>query len=297
MLGDVVGMKDDGMERQRANAEAASERVSLGFSPVSSSRLPQTASSEPEGIEEAGERSVAPIPTPPPSTLWSEPPPGFTESWLKTNTNAALRTERDLHYAIDRVQRARWPLHADRTKNWDAYIALRHVLDCVTVDDWVLDAGADRVSSFLPTLAWLGYRNLLGLNLLEPGPSQVGGITYNHGNIEWTKLEDEAFAFVACLSTIEHDVDVVKFLGEAARILKPGGHLFISTDFWREPIVTPVAGWRIFTPHGIMSIIDQAAKVGLYLTSEGDLAVIDRVCHHAGLDYTFVNLLFEKRGA
>ncbi len=218
-----------------------------------------------------------------------------SDPWLDRNTNAALRTEADLNYAIDAVKANYWPVHPDHTKNWDCYIALRHVMKHASPGEPILDAGADRVSTFLPTLARLGYKDLTGVNLLETKMEHVGGITYKHGNIEGTGHPDGWFSFVACLSTIEHGVEVPKFLAEAARILKPGGHLFISTDYWREPIHTGITGWKIFSLADIMWLATGACiGHGLHLAKEASFETEDRVCHHGGCDYTFINLLFRK---
>jgi SAM-dependent methyltransferase len=99
---------------------------------------------------------------------------------------------------------------------------------------------------------------------------------------------------MACLSVIEHGVNVEKFLASASRVLKPGGHLFISTDFWEDPIDTGVSDWRIFRPGEIWEIAASAPLYGLTLTSPLKLECGEKVCHHGGCDYTFVNMLFQK---
>jgi hypothetical protein len=92
-------------------------------------------------------------------------------------------------------------------------------------------------------------------------------------------------------------VNVPKFLAEAARILTPRGYLFISTDFWNEPIDTKIDGWRIFTREDIRGIYNAAYRVGFTYPAydlSWNMSAEERVCHHGGCDYTFVNLLFQK---
>jgi SAM-dependent methyltransferase len=207
--------------------------------------------------------------------------------------NAALRSEVELQKAIREIEKNEWPVHPDRTKNWDCLIALNLVRGEIGIDDPILDAGADRVSTFLPTLDHLGYTHLQGINLLDYA-GKSGNIYYLQGNITNTMFFSQHFAFVACLSTIEHGVDIDSFMRESARILRPDGYLFVSTDFWRDRIDTHIPGWNIFTPLEIRGIVQIAAEWGLRLTSDLDLECNERVCNHAGLDYTFICLLFQR---
>jgi SAM-dependent methyltransferase len=207
--------------------------------------------------------------------------------------NTALRSEVELQKAIREIEESECPVHPDRPKNWDCLMALTLVRALIGIDDPILDAGADRVSTFLPTLDLLGYTHLQGINLLDYA-GKSGKISYLQGDITDTKLAPQHFAFVASLSTIEHGVDIDSFMRESARILRPKGYLFVSTDFWRDRIDTHIPGWNIFTPLEIRGIVQIAAECGLRLTSDLDLECNERVVHHAGLDYTFICLLFQR---
>jgi len=206
--------------------------------------------------------------------------------------NAALRSESELRKAIREIENNGWPVHPFISKNWDCLKAINLVRALVCTDDPVLDSGADRVSTFLPTLDLLGYTDLQGINLLDyTGVS--GNISYLRGDITDTKFDPRRFAFVGCLSTIEHNVDIDAFMRESARILRPRGYLFVSTDFWRDTIDTCNLEWTIFTPLAIRGIVQIAAEHGLRLTGNLDLRCDEQICHHDGLDYTFVSLLFQ----
>jgi 2-polyprenyl-3-methyl-5-hydroxy-6-metoxy-1,4-benzoquinol methylase len=103
------------------------------------------------------------------------------------------------------------------------------------------------------------------------------------------------------LSVIEHGVPVKGFLVEAARLLKPGGVLFISTDYDQNPPDTtgktaygqPV---HIFSPDEIRDIVKQAGDVRLKLVGELRLDHAERPVHWSrlGIDYTFISLGLRK---
>jgi hypothetical protein len=92
---------------------------------------------------------------------------------------------------------------------------------------------------------------------------------------------------------------VKAFLSESARVLKPGGHLFVSTDYWCEDVDTkgqeafgvPV---KVFTRDEIEALIRMARDVGLVPTSPPDLTCKDKTVSWIGMDYTFVSLMFKK---
>jgi 2-polyprenyl-3-methyl-5-hydroxy-6-metoxy-1,4-benzoquinol methylase len=116
-----------------------------------------------------------------------------------------------------------------------------------------------------------------------------------------TSFPDARFDAITCLSVIEHGVPVEAFLAEAARLLKPAGVLFISTDYDQEPPDTtgktaygqPV---HIFSPDETREIVKQADDVGLRLVGELKLAHVERPVHwqRLGIDYTFISLGFRK---
>lgn len=100
---------------------------------------------------------------------------------------------------------------------------------------------------------------------------------------------------------IEHGVDLRSYFREAFRILKPGGVLITSNDYWEIPIDTTGrqmfgAPVRIFSRDEILLAIDLAVKSGLVPTGSIDLSCDQRVVHWAemDLDYTFLVMCFRK---
>ncbi len=225
--------------------------------------------------------------------------------WVAGQTNTALRDQA----AVDRAERllheAGLALHPDRPKNWDGLLALFHALAAASAGPGtrlaVLDAGAERYSAFLPALRRLGFSGLTGINLVFDGEERADGIVFRHGDITSTGLPPASCDYIACLSVIEHGVDVAAFLRESARLLRPGGRLFVSFDYWQEAIDTrgqyaygvPV---RVLTAADVATMLAEAREVGLALDGPADFACRERVVHWRRLDlrYTFANVLFRR---
>ena len=226
-----------------------------------------------------------------------------TEQWVETQTNRALQSEHDVGRAYVEAMKAGVPFHNDRWKNWDNIIAVKHVLKDVKPADRILDAGACRdpksPSAFLPGLSEHGYQRLIGCNLDEKHRVMERGIRYEPGDIMNTTYPDGFFGFVACLSVIEHGVNEFKFLQEMSRIIKRGGKLFVSFDYWYHPIDTgDRMAWgapvRIFNADDVHAMVKYADGIG-FQCANYTLSCGDAVINCFGLNYTFFNLLLECR--
>jgi SAM-dependent methyltransferase len=229
------------------------------------------------------------------------------DDFAARETNRALLTRAAVAEALQLLHENGLPLHNDTPKNWDTLLALYHAVRTTARNALVLDAGAETYSSFLPSLARLGFTNLLGVNLTfdaSQAPVRVGPIEFRHGDIEaLTELPDNSFGYAASLSVIEHGVDLPRFFGEMSRVLVPGGHLYISTDYWGPGMDTSGieaygVPFRTFDAGDILRMEATAAAAGLLVTGPIGTEVGDRVVHWKRMDlhYTFHNLLFRRPG-
>jgi SAM-dependent methyltransferase len=226
-------------------------------------------------------------------------PPEIWRDW----ENTVLRTRAQSEAARQAVSDAGLHPHGDEPKNWDALLALGLILDRFPPTARVLDAGATLYSRLLPWLYLYGFRRLHGVDLTFDEPVQLGPIRYERMDLTATTFEAGSFDAIACLSVIEHGVPIDAYLREASRLLRPGGLLVTSTDFWCEPVATgdkEAYGVRahVLTPAEIEACIAEGRRHGLRPTRRVDLRCEDKVVHwdRVDLDFTFVAFVLEKTG-
>lgn len=218
--------------------------------------------------------------------------------------NTALQTREDVELSVREVAECGLVPHADRPKNWDRLVALGAILERFPRHAAILDAGSTQSSKLLPWLYLYGYRRLHGVDLTYTRPIRRGPIRWEPMDLTRTTFADQSFDVIACLSVIEHGVPLDAYIREATRLLRPGGLLITSTDFWCSPVETggqeaygvPI---RIFTPAEIDQCVGLAVEAGLRLTSPLSLDCNERAVTWSrfGLDYTFVNFVLEKPGS
>jgi len=230
----------------------------------------------------------------PPST-----PAPIWQPWV----NAALLSRADYERAIAELERCGLPPHPDPPKNWDALVALGLVLAETDASASVLDAGAAPYSTLLPWLSMLGYERLWGIDLAERATRRLGPIVYERGDVTRTRFPDDMFDAVTCLSVIEHGVDLDAYLAETARILRSGGLLVMSTDYWSEPVDTRGrsaygAPLTIFGPRAIEALVERAGEHGFAPLVPLDLRTGERAVEwrEHRLRYTFVTVALRAGG-
>lgn len=213
-----------------------------------------------------------------------------------------LRSEDEVNAALAEVRRLGLPPHGAAAKNWDSLAALDLILRHTTRRAHVFDAGGEYYSRVLPWLGLYGYTHLVAGNLDFHESGTRGAIRYEPMDLTRTPFASASLDAVTCLSVIEHGVDVEVFFTEMARILKPGGFLVTSADFWGDPIDTrgqhahgvPI---RVFTPEDIHSALACAARHGLSLLAPLDLSTGEPVVHWREYDLRYTFILFSLRKA
>jgi len=221
-----------------------------------------------------------------------------------------LNSWEDLGKSIGKLQKARCGYHGDATKNWDLS-QINEIFRNYEKDIRILDMGC-RASHILRFAYERGFRNCIGIDLsisIEDRLSQVQLMLRDKTlrrpyrlmkmNLMKTTFPDHYFDFIICLSVIEHGVNIDSFLKESSRILKNGGTLFVSTDYWEPKINTDDSQlfglkWNIFSRREIEDLIGLAKNYGLMMDSCEIPPVGEQIIHLLGRNYTFISLFFRK---
>lgn len=216
--------------------------------------------------------------------------------------SGTLKTEAEWRQAFENGRHLRVPLHRAPEKNWDHLAAVSTILARTTPSARILDAGAEFYSNVLPALFVYGYRDLHGINLSFSSPARRGPILYLPGDLTRTPFADDSFDAITCLSVIEHGVPLENYFREMHRLLKPGGVLITSTDYYPTPIDTrglvahgsPI---KIFSKPEVQAALSLAHDLGLDPTRGIDLECTEKPIRWEpyGLEYTFVIFTLQKK--
>lgn len=191
-----------------------------------------------------------------------------------------------------------YPSHRLPCKDWDIANILRDLSD-----GDLLDMGSSD-SFLLASALRKGIRGTkVGIDLQRPDVP-LDGVTYLVGDLTNTGLPDGTFANITCLSVIEHDVDFRAFAREVARLLVPGGKLYMTFDYW-TPKISPrlrLFGrpWHILDKGDVERLVAACRARMLDLTHPVDWTLGTPVIngrYHAPdplLAYTFGMLAFQK---
>lgn len=213
--------------------------------------------------------------------------------------------------SIMRLQAASLPLHITPQKNWDHSLVIDLAAN-VDRQDAVLDLGCGPGLT-LQLLSSAGFKDLNGIDLGISARTRLmrlvrrfgrpAEMTYKFrsGDITKTNWAGSSFGLLTCISVIEHGVSITAFLRECARLLRPGGLLLITTDYWAEKIETERGllayglPWQVFDERGIKSVIAEAAEHGLKLLIDQPIpACRSKITCWNGKEYTFIALAFRR---
>ena len=214
--------------------------------------------------------------------------------------NAVLKNQKEANRAITQVHKLGLPLMKFPPKNWDSLAALDLVLKSTGKDGRIFDAGGELYSMILPWLFLYGYKNLSAGNLVFHKSTHKGPIVYHHSDITKTGLDNAAYDAITCLSVIEHGVNLRSYFCEMSRILKPGGVLITSTDYFDTQVDTrgqmaygvPI---HIFTKQEIVEALEIANQFGLALIGPLDLSAEEKVVNWKQYDLNYSYVIFSLR--
>lgn len=214
--------------------------------------------------------------------------------------NGVLENRAAWQLATSRGRQLHLPLHRADEKNWDHLAAVEAIVGATAKSARILDAGAEFYSNVLPALFACGYRHLYGMNLAFTDPARRGPIQYLPGDITRTGFSDGFFDAVTCMSVIEHGVPLEPYFREMFRILKPGGLLITSTDYWPQPIDTTGksahgAPIRIFSRQEAEEMLALAKNCGFEQTGTVNLECAERPVRWETYDLSFTFLIFTLR--
>lgn len=96
-----------------------------------------------------------------------------------------------------------------------------------------------------------GRFRIFGLDISETvlriARDESRGISYILGNAERLPIQDNALDVIICITAVEHIENPEPLIAEAARVLKPGGYLYICLHRpFLDPLVLPTAARLIY---------------------------------------------------
>ena len=205
--------------------------------------------------------------------------------------------------------------HSTPVKNWDLAQVAKILLPKKRAIR-ILDMGCGG-SSVLRFCYRYGFTNVYGIDLSINFHDRWQQLMYwkNNGfrvpyhlsaqSVTKTRFPNNFFDVAICLSVIEHNVSLSDFFADAARVLKPGGILYVSTDYWENKISTvtaplnygtePGVEWNIFSKTEIHELIKIASKFHLNLNNKNIPKVDEPIVFWNTKRYTFLSLLFTKK--
>lgn len=186
-------------------------------------------------------------------------------------------------------------------KDWEIF----HVIPYMRDGNWI-DLGSDG-SVVIPNLIKKNIKGIkVGIDLAYKENYSENGADYIKGDLMDVPMPAAFFDYVVSLSVIEHEVDFLKFAKECSRLLKSGGNLFVSFDFWQpKPLYEKrklyKLDWNILDKQDVLNLVEALKENGVEITGEidwtlQDAVINDKYCSPVqGVEYTFGILHFIKK--
>jgi SAM-dependent methyltransferase len=240
--------------------------------------------------------------------------------------NSVLKNSGEVSEAIERLHSLGLFSHHNRVKSWDTF-KMVNLISQADRSSFILDVGCNG-SPILPMLRRLGFKNLYGCDLYlkkrysalmklvyffykreyKPMIEMYEGKTFDISvqDLEKTKFQSNTFDYITSLSVIEHGINIKNYFKEMNRIMKKGGMLLTSADYWPDKIRNVIntkdnrkdSADTVFSRHEIEEdVINISKHNGFVLTEPIDFTHEDKVIHWdaTGLDYTFIFFALRKK--
>jgi SAM-dependent methyltransferase len=199
---------------------------------------------------------------------------------------------------------ARKWLRISTLKSWDVALFADLLIRELPTHARVVDVGSV-ASELLWALHLAGFEDLVGCDVDARVVTMpfAGRIHYRIGELSTLHLPAGSVDAVTAVSTIEHGVDLRSFLATTSSLLRPGGLLCLSTDYWPDKLDTQGLNafglpWTIFDRREIHAMIDLARKFGLRVNEDGGIpSVSTPPIFWNGRNYTFLAIVFVKVAA
>jgi len=217
--------------------------------------------------------------------------------------NSVLKTREEVEQSLDNLKKLKLESHNDQPKNWDCYRAFSFILKHGNRESRVLDVGSADYGVILPWLELYGFSRLYGCDISFKRDFRKGKIRYSKQDLLKTNFDSGSFDFITSLSVIEHGVNLERYIKEMSRLLKLGGYLLTSTDYWPELIDTKglypygeaLGEMKVFTRDKIEELVQIAGKRGLELIEPIDFSYKDKVVYWQRVNKKFTFLFFILR--
>jgi SAM-dependent methyltransferase len=217
--------------------------------------------------------------------------------------NSVLKADQEVDEILQSLKKLKLKPHNDRPKNWDCYRAFSFILKHGSPESQILDVGSADYGIILPWLELYGFSNLYGCDISFEKNFHKGKIHYSQQDLQNTRFESSSFDFITSISVIEHGVNVHDYLKEMSRVLKLGGYLLTSTDYWHEPIDTKglypygkaLGEMKIFTRYNINELVRIAQEYGFELIEPIDFSYKEKVVYWERVDKKFTFIFFILR--
>lgn len=135
---------------------------------------------------------------------------------------------------------------------------------------------------------------------------KTNGVELHGSDLMKTEFPHNSFDIITCLSVIEHEVSFERFAKECSRLLKVGGKMYVSFDFWEpkpeyEKRNLYSLDWNILDRHDVNILIMWCGINGMLVTTDIDWTLQDAVINSKfcspvlGVEYSFGILEFIKK--